>query len=38
LTDREKHIEYLESIIKSQKENNEAEQQSLQKIIETLKN
>jgi ferritin-like metal-binding protein YciE len=37
LNDREKHIEYLEEVIKSQKINTETENNAFQKIIENLK-
>jgi chromosome segregation ATPase len=37
LADREKHIEYLEEVVRTQKSNHESESLSLQKLIETLK-
>ena len=38
LADREKHIDYLQSVLKNQKEASENEISGLQKIIDSLKN
>jgi hypothetical protein len=37
LNDREKHIEYLEDVIKTQKGNHDSENIALQRIVESLK-
>ncbi len=37
LNDREKHIQYLQDVVKTQRNNHESQSTSLQKIIDTLK-